>query len=195
MELLLAVDRWLKAAALLRDRMQHHGLVLRLEELEGFNQQRQVMAVDGAKVAQSKLLKDDPAAQRFPWRLLRPCALRAAPPCRRNRSTRLGRLVVKAVVGGVGRNLVEVFRDRADILVDRPLVIVQHDDQPLGLRGNIVQRLKRDAVRKRRIPGQRNDVLGTAVQGLAQPPSPAPRSVPCLRGPRRSCHARFPCAA
>ena len=51
----------------------------------------------------------------------------------------------------VRHNLVEVLGDRSHVLVDRPGIVVQHYDQALRLRGNIVQRLKRDPVRKRGI--------------------------------------------
>ncbi len=62
-EFLLAVERGLKAAALLREDVQQDGVVLGLEELEGLDQQRQVVAVDGAEVFQAELLKQDGGPQ------------------------------------------------------------------------------------------------------------------------------------
>ena len=59
MKLLLAVERGLKAAALLREDVQQHGVVERLEEFEGLDEQRKVVAVDGAEVFQAELLKKD----------------------------------------------------------------------------------------------------------------------------------------
>ena len=58
-EFLLAVERRLKTAALLREHVQQHGVVDGLEELEGLDQQRKVVAVDGAEVLQAELLKED----------------------------------------------------------------------------------------------------------------------------------------
>ncbi len=58
-ELLLPVERGLKAAALLREDVQQDGVVEGLEELEGLDQQRQVVAVDGAEVFEAELLKED----------------------------------------------------------------------------------------------------------------------------------------
>ena len=58
-KLLLAVERGLKAAALLREHVQQHRVVGSLEELEGLNQQGKVVAVDGAEVLQAELLKQD----------------------------------------------------------------------------------------------------------------------------------------
>ena len=58
-KLLLPVERGLEAAAFLREHVQQHGVIERLEELEGFHQQRDVVAVDGAEVFQAELLKED----------------------------------------------------------------------------------------------------------------------------------------
>ena len=56
---LLPVERGLKAAALLREDVQQDGAIFGLEELEGLDQQRKVVAVDGAEVLQAELLKED----------------------------------------------------------------------------------------------------------------------------------------
>ena len=58
-EFLLPVERRLKAAALLREHVQQHGAVFGLEKLEGLDQQRKIVAVDGAEVLQAELLKQD----------------------------------------------------------------------------------------------------------------------------------------
>ena len=52
-EFLLAVECGLEAAALLGEYVEQDRAVLRLEELEGFYQQGQVVAVDGAEVLQA----------------------------------------------------------------------------------------------------------------------------------------------
>src|SRR6187402_609613 len=57
-KLLLLIERGLEATALLRDRMQDNGLILLLEKFEGVDQKREVVAVDGAVVAQTKLFKE-----------------------------------------------------------------------------------------------------------------------------------------
>jgi hypothetical protein len=58
-ELLLTVQRWLVAASLLGKNVKDYRPVFSLEELEGLNQQGQVVAVDGAVVLQAKLLEED----------------------------------------------------------------------------------------------------------------------------------------
>ena len=64
----------------------------------------------------------------------------------------------------VGDDLVQVACDRAHIAVNGPFVVVQHDDQPLRLVGNVIQRFERNAVRESRIAGERDHVLLAASQ-------------------------------
>ena len=64
----------------------------------------------------------------------------------------------------VGDNAMEVARNRAHIAIDRPLVVIQHNDQPLGLVGDIVQCFKRDAVGERSVAGNRDHMLFAAGQ-------------------------------
>jgi hypothetical protein len=56
---LLPVERGLKAASLLREHVQQDGVVDGLEEFEGLDKERDVVAIDGAEVLQAKLLKED----------------------------------------------------------------------------------------------------------------------------------------
>ncbi len=173
-ELLLAFDRRLKAAALLRDRVQDHRLVLRLEELEGLDQQRQIVAVDGAEVAEAELLEDHAAADESLG-----CLLRLARNVPRSFAAeafeQTGGAIMQADVGGVGGDLVEVLGDGADVLVDGPLVVVEDDDHALGLRGDVVEGLERDAVGEGSVAGERDDVFLAAGHVARRPPCPAPR--------------------
>src|SRR5437763_7646260 len=50
---------WLVAFAFLGQNMQQHRLILRLEKFKGFDEQRNIVSIDGTVVAQSKLLEDD----------------------------------------------------------------------------------------------------------------------------------------
>jgi hypothetical protein len=58
-----------------------------------------------------------------------------------------------------GDDLVEVAGNRADVLVDGPLVIVQDHNQPLGVVGDIVQRLVRNPAGEGRVSSHRDYVL------------------------------------
>ncbi len=60
---LLPVERRLEAAAFLRQHVEQHGMVFRLEKLESLDKQRNIVAVDGAEVLQAELLKEDGGPQ------------------------------------------------------------------------------------------------------------------------------------
>ena len=160
---LLPVERGLKAAALLREDVQQDGVVEGLEELEGLNEQRKIVAVDGAEVLQAELLKEDGgpqhafgglfgAAHHFDGGL-------AAEALDEARGA-----FVQVLVVLVGDDAVEVAGDGADVAVDGPLVVVEHDDQALGLLGDVVQRLESDAVGEGGVAGHGDHVLVAAGQ-------------------------------
>ena len=162
-KLLLPVQRGLEAAALLREHVQQHGTVFRLEKLEGLDQQRQVVAVDGAEVLQAELLEQDrgpehalgglfSAARHLDRRL-------AADPL----DDAAGR-VVQMLVVLVGDDPVEVAGNGAHVAVDGPLVVVEHDDHALGLLGDVVERLEGDAVGEGGVAGHGDHVLLAAGQ-------------------------------
>ena len=71
MKLLLLLQRRLEPAPLLRQRVQHHRLVLRLQKFEGLNQQLQVVPIHRPVVAQTELLKDHATADNALRRLFR----------------------------------------------------------------------------------------------------------------------------
>ena len=68
------------------------------------------------------------------------------------------------VVVLVGDDAVEVAGDGAHVAIDGPLVVVEHDDEALGLRGDVVQRFERDAVGESRVAGDGDHVLFAAGQ-------------------------------
>ena len=62
----------------------------------------------------------------------------------------------------VGDDAVEVARDGADVAVDGPLVVVEDDDQALGLLGDVVERFEGNAVGECGVAGNGDDVLPAA---------------------------------
>ena len=162
-KLLLLVEGGLEAAALLREDVQQHGAVLRLEKLEGLDEQGNVVAVDGAEVLQPELLEEDGGPQHALGGLFgaarhveRGLAAEALHDARGP--------VVQVLVVLVGDDAVEVAGDGADVAVDGPLVVVEHDDQALGLLGDVVERLEGDAVGEGGVAGHGDDVLLAAGQ-------------------------------
>ena len=71
----------------------------------------------------------------------------------------LGCVFVQVREGGVRDDAVEVVRHGADIFRDRPLVVVENDDQALGRGGDIVERFKSNAAGERRIARHADDML------------------------------------
>ena len=158
MELLLLFERGLEAAALLRDGVQDDGAVELLEEAEGLDEHRQIVAVDGAVVAEAELFEDHAAADDALGGLFG-LARDVARSLAAELFDEAGGAIVQADVGGVGGDLVQVLGDGPDVLVDGPLVVVEHDDHALGLRGDVVQRLEADAVSEGGVAGERDDVF------------------------------------
>ncbi len=163
MKLLLAIERGLKAAALLREHVQQHRVIGGLEELEGFDEQRNVVPVDGPEVLQAKLLKEDGGPQHALGRFFGAAhhfdggfaadALQDA-----------GGTIVQVLVVLVGHDAVQVAGDGAHVAVDGPLIVVEHDDQAFRLLGDVVEGFKGDAVGESGVAGDGDHVLVSAGQ-------------------------------
>ncbi len=80
-------------------------------------------------------------------------------------------VVVEAVVDGVCDEVVEIAGEGADILGNRPFVVVEDNDEPLGAGGDVVEGLHCDAAGEGGVAADRNHVLaGTApVAGGCHP--------------------------
>ncbi len=95
------------------------------------------------------------------------------------------RRLVQILVVLVGDDPVEVAGDGAHVAVDGPLVVVEHHDQALGLLGDVVQRLKGDAVGEgaRRRPRRSRAPLPPARSRATAMPSAAESAVPACPAP------------
>ena len=71
---------------------------------------------------------------------------------------------MQVLVARVGDDVGQVLGDGADVLVDRPFVVVEDDHQPLGVVGNVVERLVGDAAGKGRVAAERHDAFRAAAQ-------------------------------
>ena len=137
-KLLLLLQGRLETLSLLGEHVQEHGAVLLLEIVEGLDQRADVVTVDGAEVLQAQLFEDDAGPQHSLGDLFG-----------FSRHTQGGHAadlldefagaIVQIFELRAGDDLVQVTGDGPDVLVDGPLVVVQHDDQPLGVVGDIVQ--------------------------------------------------------
>ena len=158
---LLSIERGLETAALLREHMQQHRAIFSLEKFKSFDQQRQVVSVDGAEVLQAKFFEHD----RWPQHALG-SFFGAAYNLDRGLAADLfhdaTRGVVQAVVVLVGDDAMEVASDGADVAVDGPLVIVEDHDKAPGLIGDVVERFERNAIGERGVSGDGDHVLMAA---------------------------------
>ena len=151
----------------------------------------EVVAVDGADVVEPELVPDQVGEEEAFDRALQ--LARELP-----RLVALGQPLEEAVarvdellVGRVELEAVAPVGEPADVLGDRPAVVVQDDDQALGLDvDDVVQRLVRRARGQRAVADDDDDV---GVVGLG-PGAPSRRRGrrrgPSRRGPRRGCRGR-----
>ena len=158
MKLLLLLHGRLEAFALLGEHVQQHGTVLLLEKFERFDQRGDVVPVDGAKVLQPQVLEDDAGPQHSLGDLFG-FARHAQGRHAAHLLDEFSGAVMQIVELRAGDDLVKVAGDRADILVDGPLVIVQDHNHPLGVVGDIIQGLVRNPASEGRVSGHRDHVF------------------------------------
>ena len=178
------------AAAFFGDDVQDHRLFLRLEELKGLNEQRDVVPVDGAVVADAEFVEERAA---IGWRL----TLRqqdvfgvvfdllndAARVFAEHELEQLASFLMQVGVSGMRGDGIEVLRDGTNVAVDGPLVVVEHDDEALSVRGDVVHRFKHGAAGEGGVAGHADDVFISAHEiaagGHAQGGGEGGASVAC----------------
>src|SRR6476661_2684856 len=67
-------------------------------------------------------------------------------------------------VSGIRHDAIQVISDRAHVFCDRPLVVVEHDDETLGMRFDIVERFVADSTGERGIARDYDNVFIAAAQ-------------------------------
>ncbi len=138
--------------------MEQHRLVLFLQKLERASEERDIVAVNRAVVTQPEFLENNAGDEKILdsfLDLVREMERAPAGDC----LDEAPGLFVQMRVGRIGHDVVKVGGDRADVLRDRPLVVVQDDDEALGLRLNVVQRLVADAAGEGGVARHHDDVL------------------------------------
>ena len=60
---------------------------------------------------------------------------------------------------GMGGDGIEVFGDGTDVAINRPLVVVEDDDETLGVRGDVVESFKHRAAGESSVTGDADDML------------------------------------
>ena len=142
--------------------MKNDRLVLGLEKLKGADQERDVMPVDRAEVTQSEILEEY-ARQEDLLHAGLDLVSEIAGALAADPLDELGGLVVQVGVGRAGSDSVEIGRDGAGVLGDRPLVIVEDHDQALGRFRDVVKRFVTDTAGEGGIPRNRDNVLASPI--------------------------------
>jgi hypothetical protein len=156
----LGVRRGLRVAlALLRQDVEQDGAVERARALQVLDEQRDVVPVDRADVRHAELLEDVPGDDRVAHDL--PDLLERAVDARADHGDRRDQaldLLVRALDEPVVADARQVPRERADRAADRPLVVVQDDEEALAAGRGVVQRLEGDPRAERRVADERDDL-------------------------------------
>ena len=179
MELLRLLERGVEALALLGEHVEDDRVVAALSKLQRLDEQRQIVAVNRAEVAHTEFLENEAAAETAAAIIVGARGIVAERdflhdalhglldlladlvgdfPARHPAHEGL-KVLLERVVGGVGDELVEVAGNRADVLGDGPLVVVEDADELLGRVRDVVQRLEGHAVGQRGVAKDTDDVL------------------------------------
>ena len=164
-ELAGVVERGLIAAAFLGDDVEDDRFVERFQVLEGFDQQRQVVTVDRAEVAEAELFEEDVREQQVLGAGL-DLVGEVAGGLAGDLFDEFRGGITNAGVGRVGLERVEIAGDSPDVLVDRPLVVVEHDDELLGGLRDVVESFQSRAAGEGGIAGD-GDHVGVVVREVA----------------------------
>ena len=160
-EFLLLLQGGLETPALLGEGVENYGLVLCFKELESFDEERKVVAVDGAVVVEAEFFKDHATADDALGGFFG-FASDVAGGFATELFEEAGDAVVDRDVGGVCGNFVEILGNGAYVFVDGPLIVVEDDDEALGLGGDVVEGFVADAVGEGGVAGQDHDVFVAA---------------------------------
>ena len=171
MELLGILERRTQAPTFFGADVQEHRTLRILTEAQVLLERRQVMAIDGADVADAVLLEERGIARvpilHVPLEApaeVQELSAHASP------TQQALQPLLRLVVGARDDQLIEDLGDRPDIAVDRPLVVVQDDDQALRRVRGVIERLHRDAASQGGITDERDHVrvFAEAVAGIGE---------------------------
>ena len=156
------------AAAFFGDDVEDDGFVLGFEELERLDEEREIVAIDGAVVAEPEFLEDDGGEGWVREDEIFGAAFdasgHAADGFAGDFLDEGSCLLVEVGVGAVGRDGVEVLGDGADIFVDGPFVVVEDDDELFGGSGDVVECFEGGAAGEGGVAGDADDVFVGAFE-------------------------------
>ena len=182
-ELVWPLERRGVAFALLGQDVEDDRVVLGLQKFERLGEEGGVVPVDRAVIPDAEILEDHAGGKEVfqpDLGLVREFAgAFSGDPLDELRG-----LVVEVGVGGIRHQAVEILGHGPDIFRDRPLVVVEDDDQALRRRGHVVQGLEADPAGERPVARHADDML-VAAQHVprGRHPQPGGERRPGMAGP------------
>ena len=116
------------------------------------------MTIDGAEIPHAEFLEQHVLEQQVFGPFLHPVG-EGAGRLAGDFLNKLRGLPADGGIGGVGLERVEIAGDGSDILVDGPLVVVEHDDEFPGRFRDVVESLQCRPAGERGISGHGDDVV------------------------------------
>ena len=160
-----------EASALLRADVEKNRARGFLAEIEVALEGAEVMPVNRADIAHAVLLEER-GAVRVP---VLHVALEAATEVQDLRTeTRFAEQTLQAllriIIGPRDNQAAQDVGDRADVAINRPLIVIEYDDEALGRFRGVIERLHRDTTGKGRVADEGHDmrILGEAVAGVGE---------------------------
>ena len=178
-------ESWGVAFAFLGKDVKDDGFVLGFEEFERADEEGDIMAIDGAVVAEAEVLEDHAGEEEifdtgldFVGDIFGELAA--------DHFDEAGGFIVEMGVRGVGGDFIEVGGDGADIFGDRPFVIVEDDDEFFGGIGDIIEGFVADAAGESGIASDTDHVFvgapAIATDGHAEGGAEGGAGVTCAVG-------------
>ena len=133
------------------------------QKFESADEQRNIVTIDRSVITQTELLKNhtrhEQALHAF-FDLVGQVQRGLAS----DRPNELARLFVQILEGRIRDDVVQVGCNRADVFRDRPLVVIENDDEAFRLRLDVVERLVADSAGKRGVTRNHHDIFIRSAQ-------------------------------
>ena len=143
--------------------MEQDRLILRLQKFECANEQRNIVTIDRSVVAQTELLENHTRHKQV-FHAFFDLVRQVQRGLASDRPDEFARLFVQILEGRIRDDIVQVGCNRADVFRDRPLVVVQDDDEAFRLRLDVVERLVADSAGKRGVARNHHDIFIRSAQ-------------------------------
>ena len=151
------VEGWLVATSFLGNDVEYYRLVLILEVFEGLNKKRNVVSVDGAKIAHAEFLEENIWDEHV-FGVALDLMSEFAHAGTSDLFDKVSGFFADAAEGAVGLQGVEVFCESADVFINGPFVVVEDDNAAVGSLGDVVEGFQGGAASEGGVTGDSDDI-------------------------------------